>query len=49
VWAVSSFADYDTAKGHHDTASAELAILKAKLLIATKDKETATTANTNKK
>lgn len=49
VWAVASFGDYDTAKGHHDSAVAELAVLKAKLLIATKDKGTATTANTNKK
>lgn len=48
TWAVTTFAAYDTAKGYHDTALAALAVLKAKALIAAKNKVTANTNNVNK-
>ena len=50
-WATAAYETtdaYKNAKKHHDGAVAALAILKAKLLIATKDKATANTANVNK-
>jgi len=49
MWTTNSFGDYTTAKTNHDKAITELGPLKAKVLIATKDKDTAVLANTAKK
>ena len=49
-WATAAYETtdaYKNAKKHHDGAVAGLAIVKAKLLIAAKDKVTANTANVN--
>lgn len=46
---MSTFTDYDTALSNHNKAVTALSVLKAKVLIATRDKDVAIAANTAKK